>query len=128
MRRKRQFGKHFWGTLVTSQDTRTWSAIIIKNERERIKKNNHKFVNLVFMLLPQLNCANLANAQKYLHILFDSFTSRRLASYHAPSVPLSQLQASCLMPIPIGNTSMSILGICLIYEVDCPTDSQLAPR
>lgn len=40
------------------------------------------------MLLPQLNCANLANAQKYLHILFDSFTSRRLASYHSPSVPL----------------------------------------
>lgn len=48
------------------------------------KKNNHKFVNLVFMLLPQLNCANLANAQKYLHILFDSFTSHRLASYHSP--------------------------------------------
>lgn len=107
MRRKWQFGKHFWGTLITSQDTRTWTAIIIKNikkkTRERIKKNNHKFVNLVFMLLPQLNCANLANAQKYLHILFDSFTSRRLASYHSPSVPLCpshsfRPHASCPFP------------------------------
>lgn len=81
------------------------------------------------MLLPQLNCANLANAQKYLHILFDSFTSHRLASYYSPLPPAAPLSSSFRPHAhSFGNTSMSILGICLIYEVDCPTDSQLAPH
>lgn len=55
------------------------------------------------MLLPQLNCANLAKAQKYLHILFDSFTSHRLASYHSPLPPLLPSPAALgLMPIPLA--------------------------
>lgn len=131
MRHKRQFGKHFLGHIVHKPRHPNMECNnnkkYQKNDRENTKKNNHKFVNLVFMLLPQLNCANLANAQKYLHILFDSFTSRRLASYHSP-FPFSSSFRPHAHSHSFGNTSMSILGICLIYEVDCPTDSQLAPR